>query len=84
MNMWEVLPGLYPMLVPMSAIIGGIVFAIARSEHKTRIENARGPDDRLSRLTEEQIALNRQLYARLETIEQRLAGVEKLLKEIPQ
>ncbi|HXA46022.1 MAG TPA: hypothetical protein VNW52_00220 [Burkholderiaceae bacterium] len=84
MNMWEILPSLTPMLVPMSAIIGGVVYMIMRSEHKTRIEIARGPDDKLNRLTEENIAINRQLYARLETIEQRLAGVEKLLKEIPQ
>jgi hypothetical protein len=81
---WEALPEIVVSLIPVIALIGAFTYAIMRSEHKTKIAMAQAPDDRLTRLTEENIAINRQLYARLEAIEQRLSGVEKLLKEIPQ
>jgi hypothetical protein len=81
---WELLTPYIPLLIPVTAIIGAFTFAIMRSEHKTRIALAQPPDGRLNRMAEENLAINRQIYARLEMIEQRLTGVEKMLKEIPQ
>jgi hypothetical protein len=81
---WEALPEIVAALIPIVAIIGAFTYAIMRSEHKTKVAMARTPDDRLNRLSEENLMINRQIYARLEAIEQRLAGIEKSLKEIPQ
>ncbi|MHB1173463.1 MAG: hypothetical protein ACYCZY_13465 [Lacisediminihabitans sp.] len=71
-------------IVPVVAIAGGITLAILNSywKHKAQSQAAMPSPDLASALTES-AAVNKALLARLDSIESRLASVEKTLTDIP-
>lgn len=71
-------------LIPIIAIIGGITYAIFDKYFKTKraIAEVSGSGVAL-KAVEENAQVNRQLLAKLDSLDARLAAVEKTLTDIP-
>jgi len=66
-------------LIPVVAIVGGITYAILSQYWKRRSNT----DPRLESALEESVTANREVLARLDSIETRLGAIEKTLNDIP-
>jgi len=66
-------------LIPVVAIVGGITYAILSQYWKRRSNT----DPRLESALEASVTANREVLARLDSIETRLGAIEKTLNDIP-
>ncbi|HET7359266.1 MAG TPA: hypothetical protein VFJ04_03890 [Rhodanobacteraceae bacterium] len=69
--------GLSPLWIPLIAIIGYFAYRIFDSHNRSR-----GHGD-IRRVIEDNTATSKQVLAKLESLEARVAGVEKTLNDIP-
>ncbi|MGC1547910.1 MAG: hypothetical protein WA777_05225 [Rhodanobacter sp.] len=72
-------------MIPVVAIIGGLVYQTIHMKERYRLlrERPGSADDDTKRWMADNAANQQQLLAKLDALDQRLAGVEKTLNEIP-
>ncbi|QDZ14064.1 hypothetical protein [Humibacter ginsenosidimutans] len=72
------------LLVPLAGVIGWSIYMIQRSKYRAQERNAElaGSSD-LRDVVAQNSEVSRQLLAKLESMDQRLAAVEKTLNDIP-
>lgn len=71
-------------IVPVVAIAGGITYSIMKAKYRAQERTAElsGSSD-LKSVVEQNTAVNKQLLEKLDSLEGRLASVEKTLNDIP-
>lgn len=69
--------------IPLVAIIGGITIGIFAIYFKTKRDIAAGPGTDAVRALQENTQINRQLLARLDSLDARIAAIEDKVSRVP-
>jgi hypothetical protein len=70
-------------LIPVLAIVAWGAHRIVREIYKGRAMASQSGGGDIKRALDDNAAINRQVLAKLESLETRMAGVEKTLNDIP-
>ena len=69
--------------IPLAAIIGGVLIAIFAMYFKNKKDIAAAPGTDALGALEENTRVNRQLLARLDALDARIAAIEERLSRVP-
>lgn len=70
-------------LIPILAILMGGIHRVVKESYKGKIKVAEAGHGDVKRALDEAALVNKQVLAKLESLEARLASVEKTLNDIP-
>jgi len=70
-------------LIPVLAIMAWGIRGIVREVYRGKTMTPQSGNDEIKRALEDSAAINKQMLAKLESLETRVAGMEKTLNDIP-